>query len=177
MSRCCALAVPFFRLLAARVNNTKTVGPNAAQYDALVRLVEQLQTEHPITAILAHSAIAPDRYYRHGSLGIRLVAAGPSVRCSARVAGCGCFGLGRGLEGICYGRNGIPERSQDVEGRGLRLHAVAPQSEKERDDLLIGLGRKVDKLGNRLGGIKGRIDKITRGDVAYKSVHPWHEHL
>ena len=80
--------------LGIEVNNTKTVGPNAAQYATLVRLVEHLQAKHPITAILAHSAIAPDRKtdpwaFDWSPLVPRCVAA--LARCGARVAGCGCF--------------------------------------------------------------------------------------
>ena len=47
--------------IGIEINNTRTVGPNEAQYDALAKLVRYLQSKHRITAILGHSDIAPDR--------------------------------------------------------------------------------------------------------------------
>ena len=47
--------------IGIEINNTKTVGPNEAQYDALAKLVRHLQAKHPITHILGHSDIAPER--------------------------------------------------------------------------------------------------------------------
>jgi len=41
--------------------NTKTVGPNEAQYLSLVRLVKSLKSRYEIKNILGHSQIAPDR--------------------------------------------------------------------------------------------------------------------
>ena len=47
--------------IGIEVNNTKTVGPNEAQYAALAKLVGHLRSTYSITAILGHSDIAPDR--------------------------------------------------------------------------------------------------------------------
>ena len=47
--------------IGIEVNNTLAVGPNAAQYDALAELVDLLFSRYPITAMLGHNEIAPDR--------------------------------------------------------------------------------------------------------------------
>ena len=47
--------------IGIEINNTKTVGPNEAQYAALVKLVGHLRSTYSITAILGHSDIAPER--------------------------------------------------------------------------------------------------------------------
>lgn len=47
--------------IGIEINNTKTVGPTEAQYDALAMLVRHLQSKYPITAILGHGDVAVGR--------------------------------------------------------------------------------------------------------------------
>ena len=47
--------------IGIEMNNTRSAGPNEAQYEALAGLVMHLKSKYRITAILGHGDVAPER--------------------------------------------------------------------------------------------------------------------